>query len=91
MLVREFLDKNKTVIRLQLPYSPDLTSADIFLFPKLKTEEETEATIEEIKEKSKQELFWRYQKSRFRSVSRIGKNTGISVLCLKGVTFKGIR
>ena len=69
----------------QPPYSPELASADFFFFPKLKTplEEKRFATIEEIKEKSKQE--------RFRSVSRIGKNAGISVLYLRGVTLKGIR
>ena len=35
MLVREFLAKNKTVIMIQSPYSPDLVTADFFLFPKL--------------------------------------------------------
>lgn len=58
MLVREFLAKNKTVIMPQPPYSPDLAPADFFLFPKLKTPMKGKrfATIEEIKEKSKQEL-----------------------------------
>ena len=36
MPVREFLAKNKTVIMLQPPYSPDVANADFFLFPKLK-------------------------------------------------------
>ena len=42
----------------QQPYSPDLTPADFFLFPKLKTPMRGKrfATIEEIKEKSKQVL-----------------------------------
>ena len=58
MLVREFLAKNKTLIMLQPPYSPELAPADFFLFPKLKTpmKENRLATIEEIKEKSKHEL-----------------------------------
>ena len=58
MLVREFFAKNKTIIMPQPPYSPDLAPVDIFLFPKLKTSMKGKrfATIEEIKEKSKQEL-----------------------------------
>ena len=58
MLVREFLAQNKTVITPQPPYSPDLAPSDFFLFPKLKTQikEKRFATIEKIKEKSKQEL-----------------------------------
>ena len=54
-----------------------------FVIPKLKTPMKGKrfATIEEIKEKSK----------RFRSVSRIGKNAGISVLYLKRVTLQGTR
>ena len=53
-----FLVKNKTVIMPQPQYSPDLASADFFLFPKLKTPLKGKhfATIEEIKERSKQEL-----------------------------------
>ena len=51
-----FLDKNKTVIMPQPPYSPDL--ADFCLFPKLKIPMKGKrfATIEKIREKSKQEL-----------------------------------
>ena len=58
MLVCEFFVKNKTVIMPQPPYSPDLATADFFLFLKLKTPKKRKrfATIEEIKEKSKQEL-----------------------------------
>ncbi|KAA1414165.1 hypothetical protein F0U44_22385, partial [Nocardioides humilatus] len=58
MLVREFLAKNKTVIMPQPPYSPHLAPADFFLFPKLKTPMKGKrfATIEAIKEKSKQVL-----------------------------------
>ena len=57
MLVREFLDKNQTAIMPQLPYSPDLVPADFNLFPKLKMKPmkgKRFATIEEIKENSKQ-------------------------------------
>ena len=55
MLVNGFLAKNKTVIMPQSPYSPDVATADFFLFPKLKTpmKERRFATMGEIKEKSK--------------------------------------
>ena len=58
MLVRTFLAKNKTVIRPQPPYLPDLAPAEFFPFPELKTPTKGKrfATIEEIKEKSKQEM-----------------------------------
>ena len=58
MLVREFLGKNKSVTMPQLSYSPDLASANFFLFPNLKTSMKGKRfpTIEEIKEKSKQKL-----------------------------------
>ena len=48
----------KTVIMPQPPYSWDLTPANFFLFPKLKTPMigKRFVTIEKIKEKSKQEL-----------------------------------
>ena len=57
MLVLEFLAKNKTVIILQPPYTPDFILADFFLFSKLKTPMKGKRfpTIEEIKVKSKQE------------------------------------
>ena len=50
------MTKNKTVIMPQPPYLPDLASADFFLFQKLKTMMKGKcfATIEEIKENSKQ-------------------------------------
>ena len=70
--MREFLAKNKPVIMPQPPYSPKLVSANFFLFPKLKTSMKGKwfATIEEIKEKSKQEL-WAMLMGR--SVSKIAK------------------
>ena len=72
-LVSEFLDKNKTVIMCEPPYSPDLTSADFFLFPKLKTPMKGKrfATIEGIKEKSKQNLLAIPKKKRVSEVFRI--------------------
>jgi transposase len=36
-LVRDFLAKHATTVLPQPPYSPDLTPADFFLFPKLKS------------------------------------------------------
>ena len=74
----------------QPPYSSDLVPVDFFLFRKLKTPMKGKlfATIEEIKEKSipKSDT----KKRVFKSVSRIGKNAGISelVLYLSGVTLK---
>ena len=55
MLVREFFTKNNSVFMIQPPYS---ALANFFLFPKLKTRVKTKpfAMIEEIKEKSKQNL-----------------------------------
>ena len=91
-LVREFLPKNKFVIIPQPPYSPSLASANFFLSLKLKTPMKGRrfARLEEIKENSKQ-MVLANQKERFKSVSRIGKNAGISVLYLRGVTLKGTR
>ena len=37
LLIREFLVKQETIVVPQPPYSPDLTPADFFLFPKLKS------------------------------------------------------
>ena len=56
--MREFLAKNKTIIMPQPSFSPDLAPADSFFLPKLKTpmKEKRFTAIEEIKEKSKQEL-----------------------------------
>ena len=67
-------------------YSPDLAPADFFLFRRLKTpmKEKRFATIEERKEKSKQELL-AIPKARVRSVSRNGKNAGTSLLYLGGL------
>ena len=86
MLMHDVLAKSKTVIMPHLPYLPDLFPSDLFLFPKLKTTMKGKrfATIEEIKEKC-----WRFQKARFKSVSRIGKNAGLSVLYLRGFLWKG--
>ena len=55
MLVREFLNKNKTVI---MPQPLDLAPADFFLFLKLKTPMKGKhfARIEEIKENLKQKM-----------------------------------
>jgi transposase len=37
LLIREFLAKNEATVVPQPPYSPDLATADFFLFPKLKS------------------------------------------------------
>ena len=88
MLTLEFLTQkqnHRSHASTTPPYSPDLPYADFFLFPKLKTPMKVKrfATIEEIKEKSKQELL-AIPKVSFRNVLRIGKHAGISVLYLKG-------
>ena len=90
MLVCEFLTKNKIVIMTQPPYSSDLSLADFFLFPKLKTSTKRKhfAMIEKIKGKSKEELL-AILKNLFQN--SIGKNAGINVLHLKGVTLKDTR
>ena len=68
----------------QPQYSPALSQADFFLFPKLNTPMKRKrfATIKEI---------WQKQKVRFRSISKIGKNAGISVFYMGEVTVKGAR
>ena len=52
ILIREFLAKQETIVVPQPPYSPDLTPADFFLFPKLKSTLKGRRfqTVEEIKE-----------------------------------------
>ena len=69
-----------------------VAAVDFFLIPKLKTPMKGNrfATMEEIREKSKQELS-AIPKSAYRNVSRIGKNASISVLYLRGVTLKATR
>ena len=90
--VREYLAKNVTVIMPQPPYSLDLAPADILLFQKLKTTMKGNhfATIEEIKEKSKQKLL-AVQTARFRSVSRIGKKRWHKCSISEGACFKGAK
>ena len=92
MLVREFLAKNKIGIMPQPPYAPDLAPADFLLFPKLKIPMKVKrfATIEEIKEKSKQELL-EIPKIALQKCFEDCKDASISVLYLRGVTLKGTR
>jgi hypothetical protein len=58
LLVRDFLAKMDTTVTPQPHYSPDLASADVFLFPKLKftLKGRIFATIAEIKENSPRDL-----------------------------------
>ena len=58
LLIREFLAKQDTFVVPQPPYSPDLTPADFFVFPKLKSTIKGRRfqTIEKIKENSLQDL-----------------------------------
>ena len=56
-----------------------------------KTQSSRFATIEEIKKRIKREAVGDTKKVRFRCVSRIGENSCLSVVYLKGVTLKETR
>jgi len=58
-LVRNFLAENETTVVPQPSYSPDLASADFFLFPKLKSTLKGRRfdTVDEIQKNSTNELF----------------------------------
>ena len=58
LLIRSYLAKHQTYDVIQPPYSPDLTPADFFLFPKLKTSLKGHCfqTIEKIHENVIREL-----------------------------------
>ena len=90
MLVLEILGKHKTVNMSQPPYSPDLAPADFFLFSKLKTAMKGKrfATIEEIKEKSKQELLG-IQKSAFQKCFEGWKKRWHKCIISEGDYFEG--
>ena len=74
----------------QLPYTLDFSSADFFLFPKLKAPMKGKRCVafEEIKEKSKQELLV-IPKTAFQKCYENWKNAGIRIIYLRGVTLKG--
>jgi len=57
LLIRSYLAKHQTSVVPHPPYSPDLTPADFFLFPKLKTTLKGRRfqTIEEIQENATRE------------------------------------
>ena len=92
MLVREFLAKNKTVIMPQPLYSPDLALADFLFFPKLKTLMKGNhfAMIEEIKEKSTQELLAILESS-FQKCFENWKKRWHKCIISEGDTLKGTR
>jgi len=58
LFTREFFTKHETTVVPQPPYSPDLTPADFFLFPKLKSSLKGRRiqTVEEIEENSIRDL-----------------------------------
>ena len=58
LLIRSYVAKHQTSVVPHPPYSPGLTPADFFLFPKLKTtlKEHRFQTIEEIQENAIREL-----------------------------------
>jgi transposase len=59
LLVHNFLEKNEMTVVPQPHYSPDLTPADFFLFPKLKSTLKGRRfdTFDEIQTNSKKDLF----------------------------------
>ena len=85
-----FWAKNKTVIMPQPPYSPDLEIVDVFLFPKLKTPMKGNRviTIEEIKEKSKQDLL-ALPKSAFQKCFQDWKKRWHKCIISEGGYFEG--
>jgi len=58
LFILEFLTKHETTVVPQAPYSPDLASADFFLFPKLKSSLKVRRilTVEETEENSIRDL-----------------------------------
>ena len=74
----------------QPPYSLDLVAAEFFLFPKPKTPMKGKrfSTIEEIKEKSEQDLFV-IAKSAFRKCFEDFKKCWHKCFISEGVTLKG--
>ena len=93
MPVLEFLDKNKTIIMPQPPYLLDLAPTHFILLTKLKTPMKGKrlATIEKIKEKSKQMLLAIPNSAFQKCFKDWKKEAGISKLYLRGVTLKGTR
>jgi len=85
LLIHEFLAKQETIVVPQPPYSPDLASADFFLFPKLKSTLKGRRfqMIEEIKENSLQDL-----RAIPQNTFQNWKNAGIGVSTVEGSTLK---
>ena len=90
LLVRNFLDKNNTVIMPQPPYWPELSPYDFFLFPRLKRPMKGRRfdTIEEKKTESLRELK-DIPKSTYQKCFEDWENAGTSVLYLREITLKG--
>ena len=89
-LVRSYLTKHQTSVVPHLPYSPDLATADVFLFSKLKNTLKGRRfqNIEEIQENAKRELRTA-QKVHSRKHSNNGRNVGNGVSPVEGTTLKG--
>ena len=69
----------------QPQYSPDLTQAVFSVLRKLK------ALMKRKRSAMIEDDYWRYQQSRFKSVSRIGKNANLSVLHLRVDYFEAVK
>ena len=92
LILRDHFAKNSTHIVPQPPYSPDLAPCDFWLFPKLKRPLRGNRfeSIEVIKRESLKALK-PSRKSILTTVSKTGKNVGISALCRKGSTLKAMK
>ena len=89
LLIRSYPAKHQTSVVSQPPYTLDLTPADFFLFPKLKTTLEGShfQTIEEIQENAIREL-GAITESASRKHSNNGRNVGSGVSPVEGTTLK---
>jgi hypothetical protein len=81
LLIRNFLANTNTTVLSQPPYSPDLASADFFLFPKLKSilKGEDFRRFKKLR-KIRRRSYARSRKMRTRTVSRSG--SGFLELCI---------
>jgi hypothetical protein len=80
-----------TTVSPQPRYSPDLATANFFLFPKLKTTFKEQQTIQQITENSQMELCEIPKKSHTRTISRSGNGVWSSASMQERSTLKVIQ
>ena len=90
LLISSYLAKHQTSVVLHPTYSPNLTPADFFLFPKLKTTLKGSSfqIIEEIRENAITELRANTERA-FQEAYQQGKKRGDGVLPVEGTSLKG--